>query len=114
MNDTERRGAQRVTLATCGEAEQEANLSGMVHDLSSSGMAFIAEKPFAAGDSLKVGFTLGDLEGGTQHPVETEVEVVRCEALEQGGYRIGTRFTDLDGEGAEHLRGYLEDLLVLI
>lgn len=114
MNDIERRTAQRVALSVCGEVEQEVNLSGMVHDLSAGGMAFVTDTPLDVGSALKVAFDLGNPETGANHRLETRVEVVRCDALEEESYRIASRFVDLDEAANAHLDEYLENLLVLI
>ncbi|GAB6040039.1 PilZ domain-containing protein [Endothiovibrio diazotrophicus] len=118
MKEHERRGAQRVTLSPCGEtggeAGDEVGLSGMVHDLSASGMAFVSERSLSAGAALRVGFSLADPVANVTYPVDARVEVVRCQPQDGGLHRVAVRFTDLEEEGARHLREYLENLLILI
>lgn len=114
MIESERRGAHRVTLSPCGEADEGVTLSGMVQDLSASGAAFVTEEPFDVGRELRVAFSLTNLTHEAEYRVEGRVAVVRADPREEGGYRVAVRFLELEGEGAAHLREYLEDLLVLI
>jgi hypothetical protein len=61
---------------------------GTTQDLSSSGLSFLSDQPYALGTRIDV--VIEYLLDGHQYPLRCEAEVVRIELVE-GQYRVGAR-----------------------
>jgi len=73
---------------------------GYVIDLAQSGLAVLLRSPLAESEPVKVGFFLG------QQKIVSRA-VVRNVRAEQGGYRIGFAFVDLNKEYASFIVGLI-------
>ena len=73
---------------------------GYVVDLAQSGLAVLLYSPLAESQKVKVGFFLG------QQKIVSRA-VVRNVRAEQGGYRIGIEFVDLNQEYASFIVGLI-------
>lgn len=81
---------------------------GTTEDLSTSGLSFVADHPYALGDRVEV--VIEYLMDGHQYPLRCEAEVVRVQPSADG-YRVGARLApqsqiqDISvGEPGQHLR----------
>lgn len=82
---SERRQAERFGAAMPVTVDGR---HGTTQDLSTSGLSFIAERPYEPGARVEV--VIEYLLDGHQYPLRCEAEVVRSEPAE-GGWRIGAR-----------------------
>ncbi len=73
---------------------------GYVVDLAQSGLAVLLHSPLAESQPVKVGFFLG------QQKIVSRA-VVRNVRAEQGGYRIGIEFVDLNKDNASFIVGLI-------
>ena len=81
----ERRRAERFAAAMPVRVDGHA---ATTQDLSSSGLSFLADRPYTPGSHVQV--VIEYLLDGHQYPLRCEAEVVRSEPVE-GGFRVGAR-----------------------
>jgi hypothetical protein len=62
---------------------------GTTQDLSTSGLSFVADRPYELGARVEV--VIEYLLDGHQYPLRCEAEVVRSDAAEGGRYKVGAR-----------------------
>ena len=62
---------------------------GTTQDLSSTGLSFTADQPYAPGTRVQV--VIEYLLDGHNYPLRCEAEVVRSTSSPEGGYMIGAR-----------------------
>ena len=63
--------------------------TGSTHDLSTTGLSFVADRPYDTG--ARVSVVIEYLLDGHQYPLHCEAEVVRSEAIGEGTWRVGAR-----------------------
>lgn len=81
----DRRRAERIAAEMPMSVDGQA---GTTQDLSSSGLSFVAERPYEIG--ARIDLLIEYLLDGHNYPWHCEAEVVRIEPVE-GGWRIGAR-----------------------
>jgi hypothetical protein len=97
----ERRRAERFAAAMPVSVDGHA---GTTEDLSSSGLSFVADRPYELGARIEV--VIEYLLDGHQYPLRCEAEVVRIEPSGEG-FRVGARLApqsklqDVSVTGAE-------------
>jgi PilZ domain len=96
-----RRASPRVAVSTpatavikyCRSLPRDTQLEVRLVDVSATGCAFVTQKELAAGDLVRLGFTLN----GRQ--MEPEARVVRIDPAPYGRYRAGCEITEMaDGD----------------
>lgn len=82
----ERRQAERfgATMPVTVDGHQ-----GSTHDLSTTGLSFVADRPYELGARVEV--VIEYLLDGHQYPLRCEAEVVRSDAAPDGRYKVGAR-----------------------
>ena len=63
--------------------------TGSTHDLSTTGLSFVADRPYDMG--ARVSVVIEYLLDGHQYPLHCEAEVVRCDGIAEGTWRVGAR-----------------------
>lgn len=81
----ERRQAERFAAAMPVTVDGR---QGTMQDLSTTGLSFQAEQPYAPGTQVEV--VIEYLLDGHQYPLRCQAEVVRC-IPDGGGWRVGAR-----------------------
>jgi hypothetical protein len=105
-----RRASPRVAVSTpatavikyCRSLPRDTQLEVRLVDVSATGCAFVTQKELAAGDLVKLAFTLN----GRQ--MEPEARVVRIDPAPYGRYRAGCEITEISDGDRKAISGVAE------